>query len=73
MFKYYFSTLFLFGIYFAVAQNNVTLSGVVLDINSQLPLESATVYISNAKDSSVVEFTNTSKNGVFKISTKKNR
>lgn len=71
MFKYYFSAFFLFGIYFSVAQNNLTLSGLVLDVNSQLPLESVTVYVSNAKDSTVVEFTNTSESGFFKISTKK--
>lgn len=53
------------------AQNDISLSGTVLDINTQLPIESATVYFSNVKDSTIIEYTSTDKNGLFKILTRK--
>lgn len=53
------------------AQNDISLSGTVLDINTQLPIELATVYFSNVKDSTIIEFTSTDKNGLFKILTRK--
>lgn len=72
MSKLYYSLIFLFCFYFSNAQNTTTfISGTVLDINTQLPLESATVYLSNVKDSTVIEFANTNKTGFFKILTKK--
>jgi hypothetical protein len=43
----------------------------VFDINTQLPLELATVYFSNVKDSTVIEYATTDKSGFFKINTKK--
>ena len=63
--------LFIFFSITTFAQNEVSLSGTVLDINTQLPLESATVYFSNVKDSTIIEFTATDKNGIFKIVTRK--
>ena len=63
--------LFIFFSITTFAQNEVSLSGTVLDINTQLPLESATVYFSNVKDSTIIEFTATDKNGLFKIVTRK--
>jgi len=71
MSKLYYSFILLFCFYFSNGQNTATISGTVLDINTQLPLESATVYVSNVKDSTVIEFTNTNKSGVFKMVTKK--
>ena len=72
MSKLYYSLIFLFCFYFSNAQNTTTfISGTVLDINTQLPLESATVYLSNVKDSTVIEFANTNKTGFFKMLTKK--
>jgi hypothetical protein len=67
---YSFLILFLF-FYSANAQNEVVIKGTVYDINTQIPLELATVYFSNVKDSTVIEYANTDKNGVFKFSTKK--
>lgn len=55
----------------ANAQNDIVIKGTVYDINTQVPLELATVYFSNAKDSTVIEYATTDKNGAFKISTKR--
>jgi hypothetical protein len=53
------------------SQNSVTIKGKIIDQKSQSALESATVYLSTIKDSSVVDYTITDKNGFFKITTKK--
>lgn len=71
MFKFYYSLLFLLIVSKISAQNNIVIKGTVYDINTQKPLESAMVYFSNVKDSTVVEYTTTDKNGVFTINTKK--
>ncbi|WP_281636157.1 outer membrane beta-barrel protein [Flavobacterium marginilacus] len=71
MSKIYAALLFVFLFFAANAQNNITIKGTVYDINTQKPLESAMVYFSNVKDSTVVEYTTTDKNGEFKINTKK--
>src|SRR6478609_7606411 len=68
----FFSFLFLLLFFYnSNAQNNIVVKGTVYDINTQKPLESAMVYFSNVKDSTVIEYTTTDKNGNFKISTKK--
>ena len=54
-----------------LAQNSVTIKGKILDKNTQVPLEAATVYFSSAKDSTLIDYTITDKNGLFKINTKK--
>ncbi len=67
-----YSFLFLlFFLFSANAQNEVVIKGTAYDSNTQVPLELATVYFSNVKDSTVIEYTTTDKNGVFKISTQK--
>ncbi len=71
MSKIYFFLLLLLCCYSASAQNDVALEGTVFDINTQIPLESATVYFSNVKDSTVIDYATTDKNGLFKITTKK--
>lgn len=71
MAKIYSFLFLLFFFFSANAQNEVVIKGTVYDINTQVPLELATVYFSNVKDSTVIEYTTTDKNGVFKISTKK--
>ncbi len=71
MFRIYSLLLFLSFFLVANAQNDIVIKGTVYDINTQVPLELATVYFSNAKDSTVIEYANTDKNGVFKITTKK--
>ncbi len=50
---------------------NITIKGKILDSKTQVPLESATVYLSRVSDSTVVDYTITDKNGGFAISTKK--
>lgn len=69
--KFFCFFFFLFFSLSAYAQNEIRISGSILDINTQLPIESATVYFSNVKDSTVIEYTTTDKNGLFKIITKK--
>ncbi|WP_433835778.1 outer membrane beta-barrel protein [Flavobacterium anhuiense] len=71
MTKIYSFLLFLAFVYSANAQNNVVIKGTVVDINSQLPLELATVYFTAVKDSTIIEYATTDKNGNFIINTKK--
>ncbi|HTG66821.1 MAG TPA: outer membrane beta-barrel protein [Flavobacterium sp.] len=69
----YLSFLFLLASSFYVsAQTSYTLKGKVLNINNQLPLESATVYLTTVKDSTVLEYTLTDKNGNFNFTAKRN-
>jgi hypothetical protein len=71
MFKLYsFLLAFILG-YSVSAQNDIVIKGTVIDINTQLPLELATVYFSTAKDSTVIDYATTDKNGFFIINTKK--
>lgn len=67
---YYFLLLFIF-VYTANAQNDIVVRGTVVDINTQLPLELATVYFTTVKDSTVIDYTTTDKNGFFRLNTKK--
>ncbi|GIZ07722.1 hypothetical protein FUMI01_04490 [Flavobacterium sp. UMI-01] len=53
-----------------MAQNNITLNGKIVKGNLNSPIESATIYIINPKDSAVVEYTISDKNGLFKLQTK---
>ncbi|TRX20662.1 outer membrane beta-barrel protein [Flavobacterium franklandianum] len=69
--KIYSFLLMLLFFFSANAQNEIIIKGTVYDINTQIPLELATVYFSSAKDSAVIEYVNTDKNGVFKMSIKK--
>lgn len=55
----------------ALSQNKYAVSGKVVDDNKKITLESATVYISKVKDSSMVEYTISDKNGNFKLSVSK--
>ncbi|MFV8325322.1 outer membrane beta-barrel protein [Flavobacterium sp. ZS1P14] len=49
------------------AQNNSILKGKIVKDKSQLPIESATVYLISARDSAVVNYTISDKNGFFKL------
>lgn len=51
-----------------MAQNKTTVKGIVADSSSKVPVEFATVAIVNAKDTSLISYTLTDKNGVFKLS-----
>lgn len=66
----YFLFVLMFSFY-VNAQNSFILKGKVLNINTQLPLESASVYITTVKDSTVLEYTLTDKNGDFNFVVKK--
>lgn len=65
---------FLFVLLFSLnaSAQSYILKGKVLNINNQLPLESATVYVTTVKDSTVLEYTLTDKNGEFNFAVKKN-
>lgn len=56
---------------FAFAQKTVSLKGKIVDETTKLPIESATVYLSSVKDSTVVDYTITNKLGVFEFKIKK--
>lgn len=53
------------------AQNTITLKGKVIDKKTLLPIESATIYIKSVKDSTVIDYTISDKNGSFVLETKK--
>jgi len=69
--KVYFFLFLLLFFFSARAQNEIVIKGTVYDINTQVPLELATVYFASVKDSTLIEYATTDKNGVFKINTKK--
>ncbi|KIO52841.1 outer membrane beta-barrel protein [Flavobacterium hibernum] len=71
MTKIYYFLIFSLFCYSASAQNEIVIKGTVVDINTQLPLELATVYFTTVKDSTVIEYATTDKNGAFSIRTKK--
>ncbi len=71
MSKYFCFSFFLLFFLTSNAQNDIRITGSVIDINTLLPIEAATVFFSNVKDSTIIEFTSTDKNGLFKILTKK--
>lgn len=55
----------------AFSQNFITIKGKVIEKTTQLPLESATIYLSKAKDSTVIDYTISNKSGNFDIKTRK--
>lgn len=69
--KSYFLILFVFFSVSLFAQNSISLKGKVLDKNTQVPIEAATVFLTSVKDSTVIDYTISDKNGFFKIDTKK--
>ncbi|WP_264536452.1 outer membrane beta-barrel protein [Flavobacterium sp. N1736] len=71
MIKFYYFSLFFLFCFAANAQNDIVIKGTVLDVNTQVPLELATVYFTTVKDSTVIEYATTDKNGNFRLSTKK--
>ena len=69
--KLLFSVFFIFSCSFVFAQNTISLKGKVTDETTQLPIESATVYLTSVKDSSVIDYTITNKFGYFDFKIKK--
>lgn len=72
MYKNRFLLFFLFISLSNYAQDSFLIQGQVLDINTQLPLESANVYFTGAKDSLKIGTTTSDKTGKFKFLLKKN-
>ena len=68
--KFYYALFALFLCSFSFSQT-VNLKGKVLDEKTNLPIESATVYLSNVKDSTVIDYTITDKFGKFNFKIKK--
>lgn len=64
----------LFAVLFLTAAGtfaqNATLRGIVSDSKTQAPLESATVYVTKAKDSAVIDYTITDRQGKFELITR---
>lgn len=56
---------------YSFGQNSINLKGKIIDESTKLPIESATVYLSSVKDSSVVDYTITDKFGKFDFKIKK--
>jgi hypothetical protein len=52
-------------------QSTITLKGKIIEKKSLLPVESATIYLKSAKDSTVIDYTISDKNGKFILETKK--
>jgi hypothetical protein len=53
------------------AQNTITIKGKIIEDTSKLPLESATIYLTSVKDSTIIDYTLSDKNGNFSLSTRK--
>lgn len=72
MSKLFSFSLLLFFFLSTNAQNDLIINGTLLDLNTKLPVELATVYLSSVKDSSVIDYTVSDKKGNFKFLAKKN-
>ncbi|WP_264522368.1 outer membrane beta-barrel protein [Flavobacterium sp. N1994] len=55
------------------AQSTISLKGKVIDQTTKLPIESATVYLTKVKDSTVIDYTITNKTGNFIFKIKKDK
>ena len=66
-----FYLLLLFFTTFVFSQKTITIKGKILEKNTQVPLESATVYLTSVKDSTVIDYTITDKYGAFLINCRK--
>ncbi|WP_333878282.1 carboxypeptidase-like regulatory domain-containing protein, partial [Flavobacterium sp.] len=66
-----FALFFFFFSFISLAQNSVTLKGKVVDQTTKLPIESATVYLTSVKDSTVIDYSITNKQGVFSFKIRK--
>ena len=55
----------------ASSQNTISIKGKIIDKQSNLPLESATVYLTSKKDSTVIDYTISGRKGDFQFQTRK--
>ncbi len=65
------TVLFYFATFLALGQNTITVKGKVVEKKSLIPIESATIYLKSEKDSTVIDYTISDKNGNFALATKK--
>jgi hypothetical protein len=56
---------------FSFSQNTFQLSGKVIDKTSKAPLESATIYLTSVKDSTIIDYTISDRNGNFSLKSRK--
>ena len=69
--KLLYPLIFLFFCTLSFGQNTINLKGKVVDVSTKSPIESATVYLSSVKDSTVIDYTITNKLGLFDFKIKK--
>ncbi len=70
--KNHFLFALLFIINFATfGQSTITIKGKIIEKKSLIPVESATIYIKSAKDSTVIDYTISDRNGNFILETQK--
>lgn len=65
MFKSLFAVIVLLFVSMLNAQSLVSIKGKVIDEQTKLPLESATIYLTSKKDSTVIAYSISEKNGNF--------
>lgn len=53
------------------AQNTVSIRGIAVDNNFELPIESATAFLSFKKDSTIIDYTQTDEEGKFDLNVRK--
>ena len=71
MLKQCFFYILLLFVTISFGQNTISLKGKILDKKTAIPVESATIYLKTVKDSTVIDYTITDKNGNFLIEIKK--
>lgn len=71
MLKTLFSTLLLVICSASFSQTTLSLKGKIIDENTKIPIETATIYVTSVKDSTVLEYTITDKIGKFDLKIKK--
>ncbi|MCK8141986.1 outer membrane beta-barrel protein [Flavobacterium sp. I-SCBP12n] len=69
--KYFLILSFLLTISSFAQNSTITLKGKILDNNTKVPIEAATVFLTSVKDSAVIDYTISDKNGFFKMDIKK--
>ena len=69
--KIYFLIISCFFSLLGNAQTKINIKGKLIDKETSAPIEEATVYITTVKDSTIIGYTVSDKNGIFKIETKK--
>ena len=70
--KYFFQIfLICFSFVSLKAQNTVSIRGIAVDNNFELPIESATAFLSFKKDSTIIDYTQTDEEGKFDLNVRK--